>query len=416
MNRREFIKAATLAGCYLPFSGISSLSFANATDLTKPQTNPLLVVLFLRGGADGLHLVAPSADPDYIASRPPEMRVLDAGDNAGIVLDHTNGFRMHPAAVGLAELYRGNHLAIVHAVGITDGTRSHFVAQDLIERGVENENMLSIDTGWLTRALAQNDGQLPAYSATNATVFAMRGFANTLSSPDISGGLGIPFGNQTADFLQAVSATGKSKAHQASLAALDIMEKVDAHVPKDDKNKPLTYMPSGNADYSGAGDLTRSLASVARLARMNMGLRVACVDYGGWDTHEGQAGRFNNQAKQLSQGLSAFHQDMAASGQAVITVVMTEFGRRLRANKSNGTDHGHGACWLVMGDDVRGGHLYGEWPGLSTEKLDQGVDLAVTTDYRTLLYEVLSAAGLSTQGVFPEWKPGKTALGLFTKT
>jgi uncharacterized protein (DUF1501 family) len=415
MNRREFIKAATLAGCYLPFSGISSLSFANAADLTRTQSSPLLLVLFLRGGADGLHLVAPPSDPDYIASRPPEMRVLDAGDNSGIVLDQTNGFRMHPAATGLAELYRANHLAIVHAVGITDGTRSHFVAQDLIERGVENENMLSIDTGWLTRALAQNEGQLPAYSATNATVFSMRGFANTLSCPDISGGLSIPFGNQTTDFLQAISATGKTKAHQATLIALDIMEKVDAHVPKDDKNKALTYVPSGIADYSGAGDLTRSLASVARLAKMNMGLRVACVDYGGWDTHEGQASRFNNQVKQLSLGLAAFHQDMVASEQPVITVAMTEFGRRLRANKSNGTDHGHGACWLVMGDGVRGGNLYGEWPGLSTDKLDQGVDLAVTTDYRTLLYDVLGAAGLSTQGVFPGWKPGKNGLGLFAK-
>ena len=389
-------------------ASISRLAFAD-----QPQSKPLLVILFLRGGADGLNLVAPAEDPDYIAARPIDMRVLDTGESAGILLERTNGFRMHAGAGGLAEMYHARHLALVHAVGITDGTRSHFVAQDLIERGVANEKMLSIDNGWLSRALVQTKGLVPAYSATNATVFALHGASGVLSTPDIASGLGLPWGGQTSSLLRTLGMTGTTVAHQASLAALDVLDLVDQRLPKDDKGKVLPYVPAGNASYNGTGDLARSLSSIARLSKMDAGLSVACVDHGGWDTHEGQSGRFNNQIKQLSQGLVAFHQDMVAANKPVITVVMTEFGRRLRANKSGGTDHGHGACWMVIGDAVQGGNLYGKWPGLSTEKLDQGVDLAVTTDYRALLYEVLNASGMATANVFPDWKRDRLLHNLF---
>ncbi len=399
MNRREFLKASTIAGCALPLTSISQLAFSD-----QFQTKPLLVILFLRGGADGLNLVAPAEDSDYIAARPAELRVLDSGESAGILLDRTNGFRLHASASGLAEMYHSGKLAIVHAVGITDGTRSHFVAQDLIERGVSNEKMLSIENGWLSRALIQSKGLVPGYSATNATVFALKGSSGVLSTPDIASGLGVPWGAQTDNLLRTLGMTGTTITHQATLAALDVLDLVDQRLPKDDKNKALPYVSSGSASYNGSGDLSKSLSSIARLSKMDVGLSVACLDHGGWDTHEGQSGRFNNQVKQLSQGLTAFHQDMLASNRPVITVVMTEFGRRLRANKSGGTDHGHGACWMVVGDTVHGGNLYGAWPGLSTEKLDQGVDLAVTTDYRALLYEVLNASGLVTSNVFPEWK------------
>jgi len=409
MNRREFLKAATIAGCALPMTSISRLAFAD-----QPQSKPLLVIVFLRGGADGLNLAAPAEDQDYIAARPPEMRVLDTGESAGILLDRTNGFRMHAGAAGLAEMYHSGRLALIHAVGITDGTRSHFVAQDLIERGVANEKMLSIENGWLSRALVQSKGLVPAYSATNATVFALQGSSGVLATPDIASGLGVPWGYQTSNLLRTLGMTGTTVAHQASLAALDVLDLVDQRLPKDDKSKILPYVPSGNVSYNGAGDLSRPLSSIARLAKMDAGLSVACVDHGGWDTHEGQSGRFNNQVKQLSQGLTAFQQDMMAANKPVITVVITEFGRRLRANKSGGTDHGHGACWMVVGETVRGGNLYGKWPGLSTEKLDQGVDLAVTTDYRSLLYEALNATGLVTTNVFPDWKREKS-LNLFAE-
>lgn len=412
MNRREFLKAASSAGCLASASGISRLAWA-----APGADKPLLLTVFLRGGADGLHLVAPSADPDYVAARPPELRVADSGERAGLLLerslDAAAGFRLHPDAAPLAALYQARRLAVLHAVGITDGTRSHFIAQDLIERGVAEEKLIaSVDSGWLSRALAGSKGLVPGYSATPSTAFALHGLASALSTPDISGGLALPWGAPTATLLHVLAMSGTSPAHRASQSALDVLDAVDHSLPRDGAGKVQPYKAEGKASYEGAGDLTRTLASVARLARMDVGLAAACVDHGGWDTHEGQAGRLANQIKQLSLGLAAFHDDLAASGRRAITLVMTEFGRRLRANKSGGTDHGHGACWLVLGDSVRGGSMYGKWPGLTTPRLDQGVDLAVTTDYRQVISEALAASGLPGRDNFPGWKPGP-ALGLF---
>lgn len=411
LTRRQFLQAAGAAGCLLPLSGISSLSYA-----ANGSAAPLLLTVFLRGGADGLHLVGPTADADYQAARPPELRLADSGERAGLLLDHSldpaAGFRLHPDAAPLAELYRGGRLAIVHAVGLTDGTRSHFVAQDLIERGIADEKRIgSTDNGWLSRALAGARGQVPAYAASAATPFALRGLPATLVSPDLSAGLGLPWGEATGKLLRGLAQSGNSPAHQAGLVALDLLAGIDRALPREG-NKVAAYRPDGQASYDGAGDLTRSLTSVARLAKMEVGLSIACVDFGGWDTHEGQAGRLANQVRQLSLGLAAFHSDMAAAGRPATVLVMTEFGRRLRANRSGGTDHGHGACWLLAGDNVRGGRMYGKWPGLSAQTLDQGVDLAVTTDYRAILAEVLQAHGLRSADALPGWRGG-AGLGLF---
>lgn len=410
INRRDFLKAASVAGCLLPFGGISGLAYGEGN-------RPLLVVVFLRGGADGLHLAAPVNDPDYVGARPPEMRVQDGGDRPGHrleqALDAGLDFRLHPDAAPLAELYAGRRLAVIHAVGLTAGTRSHFVAQDLMERGIADEKLMARTAdGWLARALAAGGGSIPALSATASPAFALRGLPTALATPDLSSGSNLPWGAPTANLLRSLSMTGTGPVHAAGLRALDMLEAVDRRLPKDGNGKVAPYQPGGGASYEGSGDLARSLTSVARLARMDVGLSVACVDHGGWDTHEGQPGRFANQVRQLSQGLAAFHDDMAAAGRKVVVVAMTEFGRRLRANKSGGTDHGHGACWLVAGDSVQGGQLLGKWPGLATARLDQGVDLAVTTDYRDVLAEVLVAAGLPGKDALPGWKPvGR--LGLF---
>jgi uncharacterized protein (DUF1501 family) len=420
MTRRTFMQAAAAAGCLSPFAGITRLAHgAVATDV------PLLVTVFLRGGADGLQLVGPSADADYIAARPPELRVPDTGASAGFLLDHSlqaaAGFRLHPNAAALAELYHGRQLAIVHAAGIRDGTRSHFVAQDLIERGLTDEKRITTTpTGWLGRTLTERPEAIPGFSATGMPVAALRGVNRAFSSPDLASGLGVPWGSQTTNLLRTLSMTGNSAAHRASLVTLDLLDTVEQRIAKDASGKWLPYTPAGKARYDTVGDLARPLTALARLARMDVGLRVACVEHGGWDTHEGQSGRLANQVRQLSAGLAAFHEDMSAAGHPTIIVVMTEFGRRLRANKSGGTDHGHGACWLLLGPTVRGGRMYGEWPGLSTPALDQGVDLAVTTDYRQILTEALRATQLlasraspaSESALFPGWQAGKP-LGLF---
>jgi len=405
ISRREFLKAASAAGCYLPLSGISGLAFGEGN-----EPGPLLVVVFMRGGADGLNLVAPVNDADYIGARPPELRVLDSGERAGHKLAQSLvpaiDFRLHTEATPLASLYGARRLAIVHAVGLTDGTRSHFVAQDLMERGIADEKLLGqIPDGWLARSLASSIGVIPALSATATPTFSLRGLKSTLAMPDLASGSNLPWGRATAQLLRALSTTGNAPVHRAGISALDMLDAVDRRLPKDGAGKVIAYRPDGNANYEGSGDLVRSLVSVARLAKMEVGLTVACVDHGGWDTHEGQAGRFANQVKQLSLGLAALHDDMAAAGRPVVITVMTEFGRRLRANKSGGTDHGHGGCWLVLGDGVRGGTLLGKWPGLATSHLDQGVDLVVSTDYRQVLAEVLAAARLQYRDGLPDWRP-----------
>lgn len=411
MSRRDFLKAASAAGCLLPLSGISGLAYGDGS-------RPLLVVVFLRGGADGLHLVAPVNDPDYIGARPPELRVQDSGERPGHrleqSLDTAIDFRLHPEAAPLAELYSAHRLAMVHAVGLTAGTRSHFVAQDLMEGGLADEKHLARTAdGWLARSMATTGGVIPALSATAAPAASLRGLPTALAtSSDLASGSGLPWGAPTGQLLRSLYTAGSSPAHGAGLRALDMLEAVDRRLPRDGSGKVLPYRPAGGAGYEGSGDPARSLASVARLARMDVGLAAACVDQVGWDTHEGQPGRFGNQARQLSLGLAAFHDDMAAAGRKVVVVTMTEFGRRLRANRSNGTDHGHGSCWLVAGDGVQGGRLLGKWPGLSTPRLDQGVDLAVTTDYRDVLSEVLAAIGRPARDALPGWQPGGR-LGLF---
>ena len=258
MNRREFLKAASLAGCLFPFSGAANLAFSEEIKSSGIR-NPLLVVVFLCGGADGLHLLAPAADASYVAARSPELRVFDSGENAGISLADKVGFYLHQSATGMADLYQSSHLLFIHAVGINDATRSHFVAQDLTERGVANEKMLSVDTGWLSRAMKKNS-KLDAFSATNSNVFALKGARHVLDCSDVSSGSSIPNGKQTNDFIRNFLKNGETITHRASIAKFDVMECVDAHILKDDKNKVLTYTTSGNTDYAGASDLSRSLS------------------------------------------------------------------------------------------------------------------------------------------------------------
>ena len=430
LSRREFIKAASTAGCLLPMSGVSNLVWgqtvsANSTTIASSIVSdkpPLLVSVFLRGGADGLLLVSPANDLDFIDARPSDLRVVDSGSRAGFVLAQSNSpntsFYLHPDAPGLADLYQAKHLAVIHAVGITDATRSHEEAQAIIERGAlsvkHDRGMLNVP-GWMSRSIMTSSAashlrnSIPAYSSSTIAPLSLEGINNALVTPDLNAGLGVPWGKPTSEFLTAMSiqASGLDQSnptqnknnaqsvHSAMRDALQMQDNINLAIARDATGKVLPYLPSGTANYDGAGELARSLSSIARLAKMQVGLQVANVNFGGWDTHEGQSGHFANMVRQLSKGLTAFYEDMAASNQSVTIIVMTEFGRRVRSNKSNGTDHGHGACWFALGDRIKGGNLYGQWPGLSSLQMDQGLDLAVTTDYRQVLFEAMQASGLN---------------------
>jgi uncharacterized protein (DUF1501 family) len=407
---------ASLAAGLVP--GLRGVAFAaDGTD------RGLLVIVHLRGGCDGLHFISPVNDPDFIAARVSDLRVAADGAQAGHALAHGPDpkidFRLHDAAGGLAELYQGGHLAFVHAVGLTAEMRSHFVATDMIERGVADDASLNrTASGWLARYQQALGLTRPgaAVAAAGAPSGEFLGSTTALAVPDLGGGFGMPGGPQVSETLARLYGGAAGPAAAAGRAALSAMQLIDGHVARDAQNHPAPYAPEHGANYDPAGDLGRPLKTVAQLAKMDIGLAIATVDIGGWDTHEGQPGRFRNCVARLSAGLGAFYEDMWRFHDRLVVVAVSEFGRRLRSNRSNGTDHGRAGVMTVLGGNVVGGRLYGRWPGLRSEKLDEGVDLAVTTDYRQVLTEVLAAhAGHEPpQSVFAGFQ-AKQPLGLFRR-
>ncbi len=419
LTRRAILGSGATTAALLGLApGISRLAFA-----ADGRDRGLLVVVHLRGGCDGLNFISPANDPDFIAARVSELRVAADGQDAGYQLpggpDSGIDFRLHSAAGGLAELYKSGQLAFVHAAGLSDATRSHFVATDMIEHGVAGDNALTrTNTGWIARyqqTLASSGADM-GVAAAGAPSGDFAGSAIALAVPDLSGGFGAPGGPQVNDVLQRLYGRAKDPVVAAGRAALDAMQLLDQRVPRDAQNHPMNYVGEGNVNYDPAGDLARPLKTVAQIAKMQIGLQVATVDIGGWDTHEGQPGRFRNAVTRLSTGISAFYNDMSRYHDRLIVVTISEFGRRLRSNRSSGTDHGRAGVMAVLGGQVQGRRFYGRWPGLRAEKLDEGVDLAVATDYRQVLGEVLAAhsgaTGLPT--VFPDYRnPGP--LGIFAR-
>lgn len=416
-TRRTLLQGSLAAGLVaVPgFRHVAYAAGAAAEATAAGAAAETLVVVFLRGGADTLNLVAPVDDADYIAARVPELRVRGEGNAAGLRLDQAMAagldFRLHPEAAPLAELYAGRHLAIVHAAGLSDGTRSHFVAQDLMERGVADEADLNrVPSGWAARWLSgggAGDGPVPAIAATSSTPSALAGYGAALAVADLRAGLAPPGGPRTAAVLEALHRSGDGAYARAARAALSGLSSVDQRLPRLPDGKVAPYAPEGGALYDD-GEAGRGLQTVARLLKMEIGLRLAWVDVGGWDTHENQPGRFANAVRPLSRALAAFHADTARFHGRTTVVVLSEFGRRLRGNRSQGTDHGHGGAMLVLGGRVAGGRMLGRWPGLASHQLDRGVDLAVTTDYRAVLAELVGPA------VFPGFGPssGPVRLGL----
>ncbi len=393
-DRRLFLKSAvaglSIAG--LDLAGIRGMAMAAPGQPQITSGACPLVVVFQRGAADGLSILSPLDDPDFLAARPPGMRT--ATSDATTELGSTR-FYWHPEAAPIAQLYRERRLAAWQAVGLKDETRSHFEAQEMVERGVQSLNHLPDQLGWLTRQFGAASQPAPG-SAEPLTLFAgstnlpraMQGAPGALASRDLQSGLDV--GGGTAGFaaLQALCAADRNDRNAASmLAHLEGMKRLNTKLPQAG-DKVLPYETAGTTPYPES-DPGIGLRSVARVIHSGLGLRAAWVDQGGWDTHEGQPRRLDTQLRNLSLALLAFDQDMRARRQDYVLVVLTEFGRRLRSNRSNGTDHGHGSLALLMGDRIDGGKMMGRWPGLSTSQLDRGVDLAATTDTLEVLAQAV---------------------------
>jgi uncharacterized protein (DUF1501 family) len=377
----------------------------------------LLVTLFLRGGADGLSIVAPSRDQDYIAGRPGPLRVEPPPKRSRLWLAEPLadvGFCFHPRAAPLAELYADGHLAVVHAAGLIDPTRSHFDAEERMERAAPGQGARL--GGWLARWLAQAKpgGFLPAFAIGDSVPESLRGAERVAAAPALSG-LRLAPGHGYAASLR--SALGRSFPPGFPLAgpldhALTLSREIEARVGVDEHGALKPYTP--RAEYPPGSNLAQALQSLVQALELDLGLRVATLDFGGFDTHVNQAGSLPPLIEELSASLAAFWQDLGPRRSDVTVVVMSEFGGRLKANQSGGTDHGHGNLLLVLGAALRGGRMYGRWPTLANAALDAGADLAITTDYRHVLAEVLqrTLGCPDPAGIFPGFSP--QPLGLWS--
>lgn len=392
MKRRQFLMGCSAGAALLASSQWQSLAYIS--EKTVSAEAPIFVLLFLRGGCDGLSLVAPVNDPNYIDARSIYLRVTDSSDNKGYSLQHSMAgldFRFHSKAGALKELYDSNQLAILQACGLTNGTRSHFDAMDMMEKGIDNKK--STGEGWLARflsTLSQAD-PLSAVASGNDLPVSLFGSNQAVSLNEVNE-FNVP--GDAPRFLSLLKNMyqGDTILDKTAQKTIETIKYVQGKIKRDANNQPLPYHPAPNAAYPRdwyAEQLSKSLATIAQLIKMEVGVQVATADFGGWDTHENQHYYFPLLVDALSRALLAFYNDLSAYQQRLTVLVISEFGRRLKGNKSFGTDHGYGNVMFALGGKVKGGKMYGKWPGLATEQLNNGVDLAVTTDYRSVLTEIL---------------------------
>jgi uncharacterized protein (DUF1501 family) len=388
MNRRFFLRdgALAIAGTAAIPSFLVRSVMAQATAASAQGQR--LVVIFQRGAADGLNVVVPYREKNYYAMRPtiaiPQNQVVD--------LD--GFFGLHPSLAPFKPLYDQGHLAVVHAAGSTDTTRSHFDAQDYMESGTPG--VKNTQDGWLNRALQAEDarhraehtafralalgaqvprtlaGNIPAIALSNVNNFAVGGRAATPS----------PAANA---FEAMYGDSGDQIFHAAGDETFEAVKMLRAA-------NPAQYKPALGVDYPGS-EFGNSMRQIAQLLKANLGVEAAFTDVGGWDTHQNQGGvngQLSDRLRDFSSSIAAFWRDMGDDAANVTLVTMSEFGRTARQNGTGGTDHGHANAMFVLGGGVKGAKVYGRWPGLNNEQLNEGRDLTVTTDFRQVLGEVVT--------------------------
>ena len=384
-TRRAFMKSGAMAlvGTAVVPSFLRRSVLAQAT--SAQAQGKRLVVIFQRGAADGLNIVVPHAEPNYYQLRP----TIAIPQNQLIEL---NGFfGLHPAMAAFKPLYDQGHLAIVHAAGSPDTTRSHFDAQDYMESGTPG--VKSTPDGWLNRALQAED----LHRQGNHSAFRAVALGSQVPRT-LDGKIAAVAVNRVQDFAVAgksANATPISQAFEAMYADSGdaVLHQTGAETFEAVKmlkaTDPAHYKPSPGANYpnGGFGD---NMKQIAQLLKANLGVEAAFTDIGGWDTHQNQGsvnGQLANCLRDFSQGIAAFWTDMGSDAENIVLVTMSEFGRTAQQNGTGGTDHGHANVMFVLGGTVKGGKVYGKWPGMATEQLYQNRDLAITTDFRQVLGE-----------------------------
>ena len=385
-TRRAFLKGSSLAmfGIGAAPSWLARAAYADSSAAPRKK---ILVAIFQRGAADGLNVVVPFGDPRYYELRPTIRIPKPGGEPADSAIDLNGFFGLHPSLAPLKPIYDAKALAIVHATGSPDPTRSHFDAQDYMEAGTPG--LKATRDGWLNRALAPHAAPispLRAVALGPSLPRALRG-ANPAVAVNNLGDFQVK-DSKSSDLFESMyehsvdtvlNGTGRE-----TFEAVKMLKAIQS----------ASYTPAGGASYP-AGKFGQSMQQIARLIKANVGVEVAFADIGGWDTHFNQMGQrasqgtLANQLTELGAGLAAFYKDLGDRMADVAVVTMSEFGRTAKENGTRGTDHGHANVMFVMGGGINGG-IRGEWPGLEQEQLYEGRDLNITTDFRDVLSELVT--------------------------
>jgi uncharacterized protein (DUF1501 family) len=411
ISRRAFIKAGGLTLFGVGMGGIPAFvaRAASQSKIISPyKKNKTLVCIFQRGAMDGLMAVTPFTDNHLKAARP---TLFMDGDSKGVMNDLDGRFGLHPGFKSFDQLFKDKQLAIVHGVGSPNNTRSHFDAQDYMESGTPFRK--GTESGWLNRAVGLLGHEATPFRAVSLTSSLPRSFYGNNPSIAIS---------NLADFKIQTNGN-KSGINMASQSFEDLYDQTSNQLLKEtgkesfDAMKMLSatdtknYKPANNATYPNS-PLGSALKQIAQLIKMDVGLEVAFAESGGWDTHFNQGtekGIFARNATDLSNSIAAFWIDLGQLQDDVTLMTMTEFGRTVKQNGTGGTDHGRASCMFILGNRVNGGHVHGLVNPLSQENLEDGRDLAVTTDFRSIFSEVADKHLLINDDkiLFPEWQGKK---------
>lgn len=394
MDRRYFLRQS---GIGLASFGLMAAApkflhqFASAANLAEGGygRKKVLVTIFQRGAVDGLNMVVPHGESEYYNLRP-NIAIAKPGKTGGAI-DLDGFFGLHPSLQPFEQFWKDKKLAIVDAAGSPDNTRSHFDAQDYMESGTPGNK--GTKDGWLNRVLqatAEKDdspfravsmtqqlprslyGRAPAVAMTNLADFTVKA---GIYSNNMSGGFEGLYQENAKD---ALGETGKE-----TFEAVNFLK----------TSNPAQYKPENGAVYPTSA-LGRSLMQIAQLIKAGVGLEVAFTEVGGWDTHTNEAAAQNSSQGQLANllrdfalAIAAFGTDLGKRMDDVVLITMSEFGRTARENGNRGTDHGHANSMFILGNSVKGGKVYGDFKGLKNDKLYEGRDLDVTTDYRDVFAE-----------------------------
>lgn len=398
ITRRYFLRSSGVA---IAGFGIAPgwLLRASTTAVQGSARRKIVVAIFQRGAADGLNIVVPYFEAEYYDMRPTLAVPAPGKENGGIDLD--GRFALHPSLQPLKALWDSRQLAIIHAAGSPDPTRSHFDAQDFMESGAPGK---ATEDGWLNRAMVPERSVSPLRAIAIGAQLprTLRGSRQAVAVNNLQ-----QFearNKEVANVLESMYATTSDPRLMASgketFEAVKMIEMINRN----------PYSPANSAQYQGA--FGNALQQIAHLIKADAGVEAAFADVGGWDHHVNEAPQLANLLREFGGSLAAFARDMGDRMADIVLVTMSEFGRTAREDGNAGTDHGHGNVMMVLGGPVKGGRVYGRWPGLSPEQLYEERDLAVTTDFRDVLGEVVSRhLGRGLHDVFPGYQPGNT-LGL----